>query len=340
MRIHLINDENLIRLVKSGSYVIPIQDGWKCGDMIIYYQSEPKCKDGVIIRTKERFDSFPIIYKVNYEYSASADRTVFINDVSCGAVSIFEKLFESYNEITDLDDTVSKFDSVTREKLYSNMESIVKRVHMHKAISDKQAQILTYIFQNKKTKKQLAEEGFCTYDEMNDAHRRFMDELEYCYAFKKEWIIDRANGFCGGDLQFKYSLSKFAKTYGIDRSVLEKIAESVICGCGRISEKEREMILSVIEHDNYESDLSEERRKIIDEIAKKIINWFNVCENMLYTAHAEMLKKIGITNTCQIREYCVRNGLIDWKVCSRMKALGVTIDRHHRGGRYISNCWF
>ena len=340
MRIHMINDENLIRLVKSNSYVIPIQDGWKCGDTIIYYQSKTKCNDDMVICTKERFDSFPIIYKINDEYSVTADRTVFINDVSCGAVSIFEKLFESYNEIADLSDTVSKFDSVTWEKLYSDMESIVKRVYMHKAISSKQAQILTCIFQNKKTKKQLVEEGFCTYDEINDAHRRFTDELEYCYAFKKEWIIDRANGFCTGDLQFKYSLSKFSKAYGVDRLVLEKIAEIVICGCGGISEKEREIILSAMEDDNYESDPSEERRKIIDVIAKKIIKWFNECEKKLYTAHAEMLTKIGITNLFQIKEYCARNGLSDRKVCSRMKALGVTIDSHRRGDRYISNCWF
>ncbi len=341
MKVHLIRDEELVSLVKKGYCELPMQNGWESKDTVIFYQPRQICDGDTVLRRMSWYESIPIIYKVEEESYKTASRSIFINNVSFGAVELFERFFESYRECVSVDEIVCKFDSLTREKLYYDIVNIVKRVHMHKAISDKQAQILTWLFTNEKTKKQLADEGFCTYEEMNTACQRFVNDLEYCYVFKTEWITDAANRFCDGELHFKHSLSKFASVYGGEVSVLQKIADAVVYGCQSISNEEKEFILYVIENDNYETEFNEEKRKEIDKTVKKIVTWFKTCEKKFYTAHAEMLIKIGITNITQIHDYCKRNGLNRLKIHNCMNSLGVDIRSHTGcGSRLISDCWF
>lgn len=341
MKIHVLKEQALIDEVKRCKYSLPKQDSWECGDLILYYEEKQKRKDDEMFMRLAPVPPIPIAYEVT-EAHPRARRSTIINNVSYATVELFGQLFQSYNEISDVETTLNKFAGMTQEKLAKYMEEVAKRIKMHGVIDDKQTQILLAIFKNEKTKKQLVEEGLCTFEEIDKAYKLFINDLEYLYDLKKDWVLDRANSFNGGEFQFKYSISKVAEMYEVDTSLLKKIAITIIEGCANLTGEEKSIILSAIESDVYHTAaMSEDDKKALYAIANKIIGFFNDCERKYYTIHAESLIKLGITHRSQISKYCSQNGLLERKVVSCMKCLGVTPNHHIvRGARLISDCWF
>lgn len=320
MNIHCIEKKETINKIKNGAIWIPCEPEWKKDDIIVFVG------DSLIFY--ERDDS------AQHNDVVYARKAIQYSGVSMCAVEIFNAIFETYNEASNINVTLREFEELSKEKLESSILSIVDRVKKHNKIDDIQEKILLELFKGEKTKKQLVEEG-CTYQDIDKAYYSFINEMQWCYGFKNSWNTHRAAQFNKGELCFCYSQKKFSKKYSVPIFLVKRIICDVIDGQNILSKDEENFVRTVIENDDYENSISPNKRKDFKECINKIVKYFCECEKEFYNSEAKILIENRVIHIHDIRKACLEKGLNYWRITHTMEKLGVKPNHHIRHRNYL-----
>lgn len=313
VKVHILEDKSIIEKAKNGEKYIDI-------DLQIHEE------DYVIIN-----DTF-------FEYSSCYSRMGEcvirkcdeIDSVSSAEISLFKALVTTYKEITDINVTLAAFCNLTKEELYKSLSELLACVKRHGEITEREALFLFDVLSGSKTKRQLMDENICTYDELNSAYGKFVDEMQWCYGYKKPYLENRAKTFFDGDVEFLWNPATFLAEYNINKTILGNVLKNILRSNRLVDDGERKSLMLLLQKYLSKTELNLKERIELSEICKKIIIRF---EGEIEILYLDIAQKLITDNKTHIKDIavCARQaGYCEHLISFAMRKLGVKPKHHIR----------
>lgn len=313
MKFHILDDNSTIEKVKNGEKYIDID-----------------------LQIAE--EDYVIINNTFFEYSSCYSRIGEcvirkcdeIDSVSNAEITILKALMTTYKEISDINNTLTAFSNLTTEELYKSLSELLACVKRHGKITEKEALFLFDVLSGSKTKKQLMGENICTYDELNSAYGKFVDEMQWCYGYKKPYIENRAKAFFNGDIEFLWNPSTFLAEYSIDKTILGNVLKNILRSNKLVDDSERRSLVPLLQKYLSKTELNLKQRIELSELCKKIVVRFECEIEFLYLGIAQKLINDNKTHIKDIVACARQTGYCEHLISFAMRKLGVKPNHHIR----------
>ncbi len=313
MQIHILDDSLIIEKVKNGDKYISLD-----------------------IQVGE--EDFVLIHNTFYEYCSYfgtngeciVRKCDVVDSVSKAHINLLKVLITAYNEMADINDTLTAFCNLKKEDLYKSLSEILACVKRHGKINEEEALFLFDVLSGNKSKKQMLDEQVCTYEELQSAYGKFMSEMQWCYGYKKPYIEHRAKGFFNGNVEFVYTPASFILEYKIPKAVPENIFKNILQS-EKLLELNEKKIFSMLFEKFCSNTLFNQTEKVqFLEICQKAIARFESEMVLFYAGIAQNLISDNKTHIKDIAAYAIKNGYCKNMISYAMRKLGVKPDHHIR----------
>jgi len=313
MKIHILDEKSIIEKVKNGEKYIDID-----------------------LQIDE--EDYVIIDNTFFEYSSCYSRIGEciirkcdeIDSVSNAEITILKALMATYKEISDINNTLTVFSNLTKEELYKSLSELLACVKRHGKITEKEALFLFDVLSGSKTKRQLMDENICTYDELNSAYGKFVDEMQWCYGYKKPYLENRAKAFFNGDIEFLWNPITFLTEYNIDKTILGNVLKNILRSNRLVDDNERRSLMPLLQKYLSKEELDLKQRIELSEMCKKIIIRFEGEIEFLYLDIAQKLITDNKTHIKDIAACARQTGYCEYLISFAMRKLGVKPNHHIR----------
>lgn len=313
MQIYLIEDKAVIERMNQKDYFI-----------LINFQIEK--------------EDYVVLHNTFYEYHSEKDgccvirKCDMVDSVSRGEIELFKAMTTSYCEMPDISITLEAFKNLTIERFWKSLSDLLMRVKQHGKINEKEVLFLFEILSGNQSKKQAMRHYNCTLCELENAYKRFIDEMQWCYGYLKPYLEQRVQQFFGGVTELLWDPASFLAHYQLGKSFLKTFLQNLLRSDFLLKKQEQKDFLILFEKFcNNEFSDCEERMQLV-EFSKQITTRFHSEVKTRYLQAAQWLieeKKIYIAD---IKSYSRLTGYSEFKLYSALRKKGVR--PNHRNKRF------
>jgi len=266
-----------------------------------------------------------------------AMRSLVFNGVSVGAACFLKDLMTTFSEAENIDELYNKYTNISIEKIQKDLIAIIDRVKKHGKITEYEELFLREISLGNKSKKALMREFNITYKNIEKAVDSLKNETEWCYGYNHQWVKERVNSLCGGEIDFCWDIESFSKEKHIEESRCREIIGAIISNQKIIIDRDFEHFVILINKFVANEKLELEERNSLHKYINTIVRNIFDAEKRYYLDEAKELIDRGLTHIDDINKYSVLSALDKYKIEWAMEKLGTKPNHHIRRRNKMSD---